>query len=414
MKADIITIGDEILIGQILDTNSAKIAQMLTNIGFEIHQIKSVHDDKDQIISTLEESLKEASLVIFTGGLGPTDDDITKETLAEYFEMELTLNPDVLQDIVKFVGSKNKPLNEKNKSQAFVPSGCQILRNKFGTAPGMCFKKQENFIISLPAVPYEMENLMQTEVLPLLKKTFSLPRIRHENVMIYGISESDLAEKLIAFEQELPSEIHLAYLPSPERIRLRLSLVEERSGQEEDRLQEQVRKLRDILGDLIFAEEDVFLEEVIANQLIANNKTLSMAESCTGGMLAHLLTGIPGSSRFFKGGTVVYSNEAKIKYLTVPENVLATHGAVSKEVVECMAEKQSQFLDTDYALAISGIAGPTGGSKEKPVGTVWIALAYRGSAVLSRKFLFGNNRAINIRRTSAAALNLLRLAIEGN
>lgn len=412
MKADIITIGDELLIGQITDTNSQWIAEKLNLIGFEIRQIISVSDNKEHIKNTLDEVLKQANVVVITGGLGPTDDDLTKETLAEYFNVKLKLNEDVLQDVKDFVHAKGFSMNDRNIKQAEVPENCRILRNKNGTAPGMWFEKDNKVIVSLPAVPFEMKELVEREVIPNLKEKFKLPNVIHKTVLSYGIPESSLAEMLSSWEQNLNEKIKLAYLPSPERVRLRFSMVCDNKEKCNAIIEEEIGKLKKIIGKSIFGYGDIFLEEAVGKLLKEKGVTLSVAESCTAGNVSRLIASIPGSSEYFKGGVVSYSNEIKNKQLNVKQNLLDDFGAVSKQVVEAMAIGQREIFDTDYSIAISGIAGPGGGTSEKPVGTTWIAVASK-KGVLSQKYTFGKRRLLNVRFASAKALDMLRKYILG-
>lgn len=412
MKADIITIGDELLIGQITDTNSQWIAEKLNLIGFEIRQITSISDDKEHIKNTLDEVLKQADIIIITGGLGPTEDDLTKETLAEYFNSELKINEDVLQDVKDFVHAKGFKMNERNIKQAEVPVNCKVLRNKNGTAPGMWFEKDAKVIISLPAVPFEMKELVEREVLPNLKDTFKLSNVIHKTVLTYGIPESSLAELISDWEQKLYPKIKLAYLPSPERIRLRFSMICDDKEKCTSIIEDEIEKLKKIIGKSIFGYGDAFLQEAVGKILKEKGATLSVAESCTAGNVSRLIASVPGGSEYFKGGIVSYSNEIKNKQLNVSQNLLDDFGAVSKEVVEAMAKGQREIFDTDYSIAISGIAGPGGGTAEKPVGTTWIAVA-SNDGVISKKYTFGKRRLLNVRFASSKALDMLRKYILG-
>ncbi len=407
MKADIITIGDEILIGQITDTNSVFIAEHLNNAGFEIRQITSVSDKKEHIVNILDEVSEFTDVVIITGGLGPTEDDLTKETLAEYFGSRLVLDKDVLEDVKKFVKNKGFSLNERNIKQAEVPENCKIIRNKNGTAAGMWFEKDNTVYISMPAVPFEMKEMFETNVLPLLKQKFLLPKVVHRNVLTYGFPESSLAEILSDWEGNLHPKISLAYLPSPERIRLRLSMICESEEKAEDILDAEVEKLKDIIGENIFGYGDMFLQDAIAEILKKSNLTVSTAESCTSGNIARLITSVPGSSAYFKGGIAAYSNEVKTNLLKVSEEILEKHGAVSKEVVEQMVRGQLELFKTDFGVAVSGIAGPDGGTEEKPVGTTWIAVGNKDK-IIAKKYTFGTRRLLNVRFASARALDNLR------
>ncbi len=408
MKADIITIGDEILIGQITDTNSQWIAEQLNLIGFNIRQITSIGDDKNQIFETLDFVSKFSNLIIMTGGLGPTEDDITKKTLTAYFGTELEMNNDVLDDIKSFIRSKGiTNLNERNIKQAEVPKNCKVIRNKNGTAPCMWFEKNKVVFISLPAVPFEMKEIMENSVFPLLKVQFKLPAQVHKNVLTTGIPESALAELIHDWEMNLPSEIKLAYLPSPERIRLRLSMTVEKQQSGEDIINKEIEKLKKIIPKYIYGYGDIFLQHAIGRLLTEKDETLSTAESCTGGNIARLITSVSGSSKYFKGATIAYSNDIKADILHISHETIERFGSVSRETVELMAKNQRLSFKTDYAVAVSGIAGPEGGTPEKPVGTTWIAVAGK-ERLISMKFNFGNKRDTNIRYASTRALDMLR------
>ena len=410
MKAEIITIGDELLIGQTIDTNSAVMGAELSAIGFEVVKITSISDKKGQIISTLKEKVGKCDVVLITGGLGPTSDDITKQTLCEFFETRLIFNEDVFKGIEKMLMRRNFAMNENNRRQAEVPESCRILNNAVGTAPGMWFEKEGTAFISMPGVPGEMKYLMTEHVIPELRNRFTTQHIIHRNIMTYGTLEAKLAEILTGFEAGLPSNIKLAYLPSSGVIKLRLT------GMGNDRIslsksiENQVNKLYKIIPQLIYGENEDSLEMVIGKLLTKHGKTLSVAESCTGGEISHLITSVPGSSNYFKGGVVAYDNSVKTKLLGVPQDIINKYGAVSKETVEMMATGARNLFKTDYAVATTGIAGPDGGTDEKPVGAIWIAISSINSNVIE-KFTFGNERVINIRRFSFAALNLLRKQI---
>ncbi len=407
IKAAILTIGDEILIGQITDTNSVFLAEHLTLSGVSMNDILTVGDCKKKIFSALDYTLTQNDIVIITGGLGPTEDDITKATLADYFNSNMILNQEVAEDVGKIVQSRNLKMNELNKGQALVPDNCKVIRNLNGTAPGMWFEKDNKVVVSLPAVPFEMKAMFLKSVLPLLKAKFELPIIKYRTILTHGVPESHLAEMLNEWETALPKQVKLAYLASPERVRLRLG-TECRSGEEADAiLNKQVEELHKILGKAIYGEGDYFLEQSIFQMLKKRNKTVSTAESCTGGYLASRITSVAGSSAVFKGGIVAYSNEIKEKLLDIPAELIRKHGAVSKEVARAMAEGTLRSFNTDYAMAVTGIAGPGGGTVQKPVGTVWIAVADK-QQIVAAKYNFGQRRDINIRRSSAKAMDMLR------
>jgi nicotinamide-nucleotide amidase len=410
MKAEIITIGDELLIGQTIDTNSAFMGAELSAMGFEIVQITSISDKKEMIINALKEKVGRIDVVLITGGLGPTSDDITKQTLCEFFETRLIPNKEVLKDIEKMLARRNFPMNENNRRQADVPESCRVLPNAAGTAPGMWFEKGGTIFISMPGVPYEMKYIMTGHVIPELKKKFISQQIIHRNIMTYGTFEAKLAEILTDFEAGLPKHLKLAYLPSAGVIKLRLT----GSGNNRDDLSHaieiQISKLYNIIPQFIYGENEESLEMAVGRLLLQKGLTLSTAESCTGGEISHLITSVPGSSRYFKGSVIAYANSVKTHLLEVPEEIINKHGAVSKESVELMATGARKLFDTDFAVATSGIAGPDGGTAEKPVGTVWISVSSRTRNIVE-KLTFGNDRVINIRRFSLAALNLLRKQI---
>jgi nicotinamide-nucleotide amidase len=412
MNADIITIGDEILIGQITDTNSQWIAEQLSLVGFHIRQITSVADSKKHIQSVLDTVSPFTDLVVMTGGLGPTEDDITKEVLADYFNSKLYENKDVLNDIKSLISFRGFPLNENNRKQAYVPENCTIIRNQFGTAPVMWFEKDSTVYISLPAVPYEMKKLMTESVIPIIIKKFNTPIFVHRTVLTYGLPESKLAERISDWEKNLNKNIKLAYLPSPERIRLRLSMVCKDRSKAEEIIKTEIEKLKSYIDIAIFGFGDKFLQDVIQELFISKSQTLSVAESCTGGKIASLLISVPGSSAYFKGGIVAYSDNIKQNLLKVPKKILQQHGAVSKKTVEYMLKGQKAIYNTDYVAAVSGIAGPSGGTEDKPVGTVWIGVMNNEKTII-KKYIFGNLRDVNIRLTSSRTLNMLRKLIMG-
>ena len=410
MKAEIITIGDELLIGQTIDTNSAWIGSELSGIGFEVVQITSISDKNDHIIRTLREKAGRCDVVLITGGLGPTSDDITKNALCEFFETSLVINEEVLKGIEKMLLRRNFPMNENNRRQAEVPESCKVLSNATGTAPGMWFEKGGTIFISMPGVPFEMKHIITQHVLPELKLRFTSQHIIHRNIMTYGSFEAKLAEILSDFESELPKNIKLAYLPSFGVIKLRLTGTGIDKAKLSEEVETQVKKLYKIIPDIIYGENEDLPEKVIGRLLKRKNQTICTAESCTGGEIAHLLTSIPGSSAYYKGSVIAYDNSVKIKLLSVPAGIIDKYGAVSKETVEKMAEGARILFNTDFAVATSGIAGPDGGTIEKPVGTLWIAVSTENQNICEKQ-TFGNDRVINIRRFSLAALNLLRKQI---
>lgn len=410
MKAQIITIGDELLIGQTVDTNSAWMGAELNKIGFDISRKTSVHDSHDDILDILKYVTGKADLVLITGGLGPTSDDITRQVLCEFFNCTLKLNDEVLAMVENMMKRRGFPMNENNRRQAKVPEACTVLKNAVGTAPGMWFEKEGTIFISMPGIPIEMKYIMNRHVLPELKKRFTTQVIIHRNIMTYGVPEAKLAEILIDFEVSLPAEIKLAYLPSFGIIKLRLT----GTGTDPDSLdliiETQVRKLYEIIPELIFGENEELFEDVIGNLLKKSNQTISTAESCTGGRIAQMLTSVPGSSAYFMGSVVAYDNEIKKKVLGITDHLLESHGAVSKEVVEKMAAGVRNLMKTDFSVATSGIAGPDGGTESKPPGTVWIAVA-SDKGIVAEKHVFSGDRNTNITRFSIAALNLVRKQI---
>ena len=410
MKAAIITIGDELLIGQTIDTNSAWIGAELSKSGFDVYRITSVHDLKEDILYVLNEAAGKANVVLITGGLGPTSDDITKQTLCEFFNTHLVLNQEVLGMIEEMMRQRNFPMNENNRRQAEVPETCRILKNATGTAPGMWFEKEGTIYISMPGVPHEMKYLMTEFVLPELNKRFTSQVIIHRNIMTYGTFEAKLAEILTPFESRLPGNIRLAYLPASGVIKLRLTGTGSDYNSLSNLITEQVKKLYETIPEFIYGENEESLEMVIGKLLKAKNKNVSTAESCTGGEIAHMLTSVPGSSIYYKGSVVAYSNSVKTQLLGVHDFILNKHGAVSEQTVKEMAAGSRNLFKTDFAVATSGIAGPDGGTEAKPVGTVWIAVSSEKEIVCEKR-VFGNDRITNIKRFSLAALNLLRKQI---
>ncbi len=414
MQAEIITIGDEILIGQIVDTNSAWIAQQLNIIGIRVKQISSVSDDRNHIITALKEAHERANVILITGGLGPTKDDITKKTLAEYFGTKLVQNADALANVEaifrRLRGNSFTELLEVNKQQALVPENCEVILNRNGTAPGMWFNYDDTIYVSMPGVPHEMMYMMEDHVLPKLKSTLKLPHIIHHTILTAGEGESYLAEKIADIEDSLPPYIKLAYLPKLGQVRLRLSAY----GDNEDFLKQKVEdfaaRITERVGKAVVSQQDIPLEKAILDFMGERGLTLSAAESCTGGYISHLITQHSGSSKVFFGGAVSYSYELKESVLGVKNETLWQHGAVSQETVTEMVEGALANFKSDYAIAVTGIAGPDGGTPEKPVGTVWIGVAKAGKTV-TKKFSFGSKRRQNIERTAIAALNMLHILL---
>ncbi len=407
IKAEIITIGDEILIGQIVDTNSAWMGQQLNGIGIAVHQITSISDNKEHIVSALDAALLRADVVLLTGGLGPTKDDITKTTLADFFQTGLIQSETVLAHIQAMTASRGFTMNQLNIDQALVPENCTVLNNPNGTAPGMLFSFDGKFIVSMPGVPFEMKPLMTDHVLPFLKEQFKLPHIIHKTIIVQGFSESHLSVVLNDWEDQLPEIIKLAYLPSPGRIRMRFSLTGFDKVYMQQSLDKALKELSLIIPHAISSYNEEGIDEVVGQLLNAKHATMACAESCTGGSIASLITSRAGSSSFFKGGVVAYANEIKQQALGVNPDSLEKFGAVSQQVVEEMAIGCIQTMGVDYAVATSGIAGPDGGTDEKPVGTIWIAAASRNK-VVSKLYTMGNHRHININKSVQTALKMLR------
>ena len=413
MTAEILTIGDEILIGQITNTNSVWIAQQLNLAGIRIVHMASVADEEVAIIHALDAAAGRADFVFVTGGLGPTKDDVTKKTFARYLDTTLEMDEEVLQDVDSFFTRRGRELTDINRQQALVPKGCQVIRNRNGTAPGMWMVKNGTVFISMPGVPHEMKAMVADWVLPKIKAENTLPHIYHKTVLTQGIGESVLAQMIEAWEDSLAAkDIKLAYLPQAGQVRLRLSgfgpdplLLRKTIDAEVETLKGLAEKY--IFGYEAYGEESPTLEKILSQLLRERKQSLALAESCTGGYISSLITAIPGASDVFKGGIVPYTNAAKHELLQVDKAIFETVGAVSRECVEQLAGHVLKKLDSDYAIAVSGIAGPTGGSEEKPVGTVWIAVADR-EQVHAQKFLFGTNRQFNIIMTANAALNMMR------
>ena len=375
MKSTIVTIGDEILIGQILDTNSRYISQALNRIGVVVAERTSIGDSAEQIVATLDRALAQSDVVIITGGLGPTKDDITKHTLARYFNSELIYNEQVGSFVEQLLSRRGIAFTELNRGQAMVPECCTVLHNGHGTAPGMWFERDAKVVISLPGVPFEMRHLIDDSVVPMLQERFELKAIVHRTMITSGIPESLLAERIAHWEDNLPQVLHLAYLPAPNIVRLRLSAYEVEEQSAKELIDCEFDKLREIIPEAIVGFENATVEELVHRWMIENGKTLSVAESCTGGAIASKFTAMAGASAYFHAGVVGYSNEAKRDILGVDMEDIIRHGAVSETVAIQMAEGAKRAGGSDYAISTTGIAGPTGGSAEKPVGTVWFGVA---------------------------------------
>jgi nicotinamide-nucleotide amidase len=407
-KASVLTIGDELLIGQTINTNAAWIGRELALVNIRVTKSLTISDDKSEIIAAIDLLLKDSNIIIITGGLGPTKDDITKYTLAEYFSMKLKRNKEVLEKIEGFFKIRGREMLEVNRQQADLPENCRVIENKSGTASGMWFEKDGKIIISMPGVPYEMKAMMSEIVIPDLVKIFKPVAVYHRTILTQGIGESFLADILKDWENDLRSKGHsLAYLPSPGIVKLRVSSGGKDVNELKLIVDDYCEKLYEIIPEWIYGEGDDQMEALVGKLLTNKKMTLSTAESCTGGYISHLITSVSGSSTYYMGSVVSYSNEIKTNQLKVNEKLFTTVGAVSKEVVEQMALGVKEKLKTDYSIAVSGVAGPDGGSEEKPVGTVWIAIG-TPTGVVSKKYLFENNRERNIRRSALTSLNMLR------
>ena len=408
MKAELLTIGDEILIGQIVNTNAVFLSKALNKIGIEIIQITSISDQKEHIIRALDASKKRANIVIITGGLGPTKDDVTKHTLCEYFKDTLVLNKKIL-DHIEDIFSKyiTTPINDQNRQQALLPSKAKIFKNLHGTASGMWFEEKKRVFVSLPGVPFEMKSLMEYEVIPALQAHFERPFIIHKTALTYGLGESAIAQRIMQWENQLPKKIKFAYLPNLGRVRLRLS----GKGKDEKYLKNQIDTAFDSLipqiKDIFIGfEGETSLEEQIQNAFIEKKLTLAIAESCTGGEIAARLTKIPGASAYFKGSIITYQTETKLDLLAIPQELIQEHSVVSKEIVQAMASEAREKFNSNIAIATTGNAGPSKGDSSAEVGTVWIAIA-TAKEVFSEKFLFGRHRERVVQKAVNKALELL-------
>lgn len=406
MKSTIVTIGDEILIGQILDTNSRYISQALNRIGVVVAERTSIGDSAEQIVSTLDRALAQSDIVIITGGLGPTKDDITKHTLSRYFNSELIYNEQVGNFVEQLLSRRGIAFTELNRGQAMVPKCCTVLHNAHGTAPGMWFEHEGKVVVSLPGVPFEMVHLIDDSVVPMLAEHFELKAIVHRTMITSGIPESILAERIASWEDSLPEVLHLAYLPAPNVVRLRLSAYEVEEQSVKALIDSEFEKLRYIIPEAIVGFENATVEELVHRWMTENGKTLSVAESCTGGNIASKFTAMAGSSAYFQAGVVSYSNEAKRDILGVNMDDIVRYGAVSETVAIQMAEGVKRVGQSDYAIATTGIAGPTGGSELKPVGTVWIAVSTPKGTFATLKNC-GTDRGQVIDRATAYAIKLL-------
>lgn len=412
MTATIVTIGDEILIGQIVDTNSGFIAKALDKIGIQTLEMLSISDDKQHILDTFASLQNKTDLVLITGGLGPTKDDITKHTFCAYFEDHLIRNQEVEAHVIQLIESVMKrPASQINKDQALVPSTCQILFNMVGTAPGMWMQKEQTVYISLPGVPYEMKYIVEHQIIPKLVQEYDRPYILHKTIMTYGQGESLVAERIEDWENNLPDFIKLAYLPAPGRVRLRLTARGKDKAILEKAIEENVATLSTIIGDIIVGyDEDQTIEAMLGKQLVSKNKTLATAESCTGGKIAQVITSVSGASAYFKGSVVSYATETKVNVLGVSQELITAYSVVSKEVATEMALRVQKMMQTDFAIATTGNAGPTKGEADAPVGTVCIAIATPTGSIVEQ-FDFGQPREKVIDRTVNKAFEMLQKEI---
>ena len=408
MKTEIISIGDELLIGQVVNTNASWIAEQLNLAGIEVIRINTIADKREEILRALQEASGRAEVVLITGGLGPTRDDITKNTLCEYFDSRLVFHEPSFEYVNKLFRDRGLPVREVNRKQAEVPHNCIPIVNENGTAPGMWFEKEGTVFVSMPGVPYEMKAMISNYVIPELSKKINGLQVIHKKVLTQGVGESFLSELISGWENSLPANMKLAYLPQPGIVRLRLSGSGRDKTKLSNEMDDKIKELQNIIPDLIFGYGEKTMEEVVGGLLKNDGMTLSTAESCTGGYIAHLITSIPGSSAYFKGSVVAYSNHIKTSILEVKEDTLAAHGAVSEQTVTEMALGVKKKFNTDFAIAVSGVAGPDGGTGQKPVGTTWIAVA-APDVLIAEKYLFGKDRQRNIRVAAVTALNRLRL-----
>ena len=408
MKVSIVTIGDEILIGQIVDTNSAWIAQRLNEVGLQVHKIYSIPDTEAAILRTLNRAAKLTDIVLLTGGLGPTNDDITKKTLATFFNDTLQRNEEVLAHIKTLFDKKGiKKLNKLNEQQADLPSQCKVLLNPVGTAAGMWFNKDGKYFISMPGVPFEMKAIMSSLVLPEFQSEFGAGVFLHKTILTQGVPESVLAELLEGWESSLHSEVKLAYLPSESRVRLRLSIKGDNENKLYEILDHEAQKLKAIIPEYIYGEENDRIEQRVGDLLLSKKATVATAESFTSGYLSHLITSVPGSSSYYRGSILAYDNEIKEKILNVSPDSIKNYGVVSEQVVKEMALSVKKIMGVDYALSTTGIAGPSGGTNEVPVGTIWTAVA-GPYGVKTKKYHFGTDRSWNVKRgANAVLLNFL-------
>lgn len=411
MIAEIISIGDELLVGQVVNTNATWMAQQLHEIGMPVRQITAIADSAPEIIAALDEAFAYSDVILITGGLGPTKDDITKLTLCSYFKTELVFHQPTFEHLKKLFAARGwGEVSELNRKQAEVPANCRPLINHLGTAPGMWFEQDGKVLVSLPGVPFEMEGMMEEYILPHLARQNNQRVVAHKTIQTQGVGESYLSELISEWEEHLPENIKLAYLPQPGMVRLRLTGYGESKEKVLEEIDARIRALQKLIPEQIFGYGNDTLEQVVGRLLKEKHFTVCTAESCTGGFLAHLITSVPGASDYFQGSVIAYSNDVKHAFLGVSEESLKQFGAVSEQVVKEMAQGARLRFNTDFAVSVSGIAGPDGGTIEKPVGTVWIAVVSK-TGVTAKKFMFGEHRGRNIQRASLAALNMLRVSL---
>lgn len=410
MKVALLSIGDELLIGKTVNTNASWLGEHLSTIGFDIHCVETISDNREQIISSLNRLIPENNAVIITGGLGPTNDDITKHVLCELFNTELEFNQQAYDGMAKYVLARNQEINENNKTQAQFPKAAKLIPNPCGTASGMWFEKNGTVVISLPGVPHEMKAIMTESGIPWLKAKFELPAIYHRHVLVSNITESKLAETIADWEAQLPPQIHLAYLPSPGYVKLRMTCTAGNEAEAHRLVENEEQKLRAIINPFIWGFDDDTIESVVGKLLAKYGETVSTAESCTGGNISKMITSISGSSTYYYGSIISYDNSVKINQLNVNPNDIERVGVVSEEVVKTMASEVRKKIGTTYGIATSGIAGPTGGTAEKPVGTVWIAVASEQN-IVTQKFMLGKERDTNIEKATVYALRMLQQLI---
>ncbi|HCX23131.1 MAG: competence/damage-inducible protein A [Flammeovirgaceae bacterium] len=411
--AEIISIGDELLYGQTLDTNAHWISAQLDLIGIKVKRRVTIGDVEDEILNALKEAEERADVILITGGLGPTNDDLTKPLLAKYFNVGYVLNESALQEIKELFNKKGREITEPNRKQAELPANCTKLTNSMGTAPGMWFDERNTIFVSMPGVPYEMKDIMSAEVLPRLSEKFSVGVILHKIIRTVGIPESSLAELIQDWEAALPNQLKLAYLPSMGQVKLRITAIGDDKTQLAKLINENVNTVLPLIQKYVYGFDDDELEKVVGETLLKHNKSIAFAESCTGGYLSHMITSIPGSSAYFKGSIVSYDYDVKVNSLDVNLAEMEEKGAVSEEVVVQMATAVREKLNADVGLSISGIAGPGGGTEEKPVGTVWICYSDKEKTI-AKKFNFTRDRVLNIKFSALAALNMFRIHFSSN